>query len=105
MEERTHNPDPLLLEPFDYINSIPGKDIRGKLIDCFQLWLKVENPDTLQAIKDIVGDLHNASLLIDDIEDSSKLRRGRPVAHSIFGTAPVINCANYVISKTSFKVI
>jgi geranylgeranyl diphosphate synthase type 3 len=96
MEERTHNPDPLLLEPFDYINSIPGKDIRGKLIDCFQLWLKVENPDTLQAIKDIVGDLHNASLLIDDIEDSSKLRRGRPVAHSIFGTAPVINCANYV---------
>ena len=96
MNKQTHTPDPLLLEPFDYINSFPGKDIRGKLIDCFQLWLKVENPDTLQSIKDIVGDLHNASLLIDDIEDSSKLRRGQPVAHSIFGAAPVINCANYV---------
>ncbi len=46
--------------------------------------------------QDIIGDLHNASLLIDDIEDNSKLRRGKPVAHSIFGVAPVINCANYV---------
>lgn len=46
--------------------------------------------------KEIIGDLHNASLLIDDIEDNSKLRRGKPVAHSIFGVAPVINCANYV---------
>ena len=96
MKGQTHNPDPLLLEPFTYINSFAGKDIRGKLIDCFQLWLQVESPDILQSIKDIVGDLHNASLLIDDIEDNSKLRRGQPVAHSIFGTAPVINCANYV---------
>eukprot|EP00957_Ditylum_brightwellii_P078110 5938241-Ditylum_brightwellii.AAC.1 len=34
--------------------------------------------------------------MIDDIEDNSKLRRGVPVAHSIFGVAPVINTANYV---------
>jgi len=46
--------------------------------------------------KEIIGDLHNASLLIDDIEDNSKLRRGQPVAHSIFGVAQVINTANYV---------
>lgn len=32
---------------------------------------------------------------IDDIQDSSKLRRGVPVAHSIFGIAQTINCANY----------
>lgn len=52
--------------------------------------------EILNEIKSIVGDLHNASLLIDDIEDNSKLRRGVPVAHSIFGVAPVINTANYV---------
>ncbi|XP_058881425.1 geranylgeranyl pyrophosphate synthase isoform X2 [Acipenser ruthenus] len=40
--------------------------------------------------------LHNASLLIDDIEDNSKLRRGFPVAHSIYGIPSVINSANYV---------
>lgn len=33
---------------------------------------------------------------MDDVEDSSFLRRGIPVAHSIFGTAQTINSANYV---------
>lgn len=35
-------------------------------------------------------------LRVDDVEDSSILRRGIPVAHSIFGTAQTINSANYV---------
>ena len=46
-------------------------------------------------MKEIIGDLHNASLMIDDIEDNSKLRRGIPVAHHIFGIPTVINGANY----------
>ena len=33
---------------------------------------------------------------IDDIEDNSILRRGIPVAHSIYGVASTINAANYV---------
>ncbi|KAL3943982.1 MAG: hypothetical protein SGBAC_001935 [Bacillariaceae sp.] len=74
---------------------MPGKNVRGKMIDCFQLWLEVESEEHLNSIKDIVGDLHNASLMIDDIEDNSKLRRGVPVAHSIFGIPTVINTANY----------
>lgn len=99
-----HQSDPSLLEAFRYINSVPGKDVRGKLIDCFQLWLKVESTEILDSIKDIVGDLHNASLLIDDIEDNSKLRRGNPVAHSIFGIPQVINCSNYVYFLALEKV-
>eukprot|EP00934_Nitzschia_sp_Nitz4_P004806 Nitzschia sp. Nitz4//scaffold127_size64804//7967//9095//NITZ4_006173-RA/size64804-augustus-gene-0.58-mRNA-1//-1//CDS//3329534741//4796//frame0 len=90
-----HKSDPALLESFRYINSMPGKNVRGKLIDCFQLWLQVESPQVLNDIKDIIGDLHNASLMIDDIEDNSKLRRGVPVAHHIFGVPTVINAANY----------
>lgn len=35
-------------------------------------------------------------LRVDDVEDNSLLRRGIPVAHSIFGTAQTINSANYV---------
>lgn len=46
-----HNPDPSLLEAYQYISSVPGKDVRGKLIDCFQLWFVVESPDILKAIK------------------------------------------------------
>jgi geranylgeranyl diphosphate synthase type 3 len=52
--------------------------------------------------------LHNASLLIDDIEDNSILRRGIPVAHHIFGIASTINAANYVyflaLEKTVTKL-
>jgi len=40
--------------------------------------------------------LHTSSLLIDDVEDDSELRRGVPVAHKIFGIPSTISCANYV---------
>lgn len=96
MGENNHDGNDQLLEPFRYINSVPGKDVRGKLIECFQYWFRVQDLEALEIIRQIVGDLHNASLLIDDIEDNSKLRRGIPVAHSIFGIPATINCANYV---------
>lgn len=38
----------------------------------------------------------NTAHSVDDIEDNSKLRRGVPVAHSIYGVASTINAANYV---------
>jgi geranylgeranyl diphosphate synthase type 3 len=127
-----HVRDDSVLQPFKYLNSIPGKDIRGEMIDCFASWIPLAEHQ-LRTIKEIVrppssssvlppsavpsplhsflhtecvpalvlcnkqiGSLHNASLLVDDIEDSSKLRRGVPVAHSIYGVANTINCANYV---------
>jgi geranylgeranyl diphosphate synthase type 3 len=83
------------MEPYEYLVSTPGKDVRGTLIDAFQRWLKIPE-DKLQSIKDIVTKLHNASLLIDDIQDNSDLRRGSPVAHKIFGEAATLNCCNYV---------
>jgi hypothetical protein len=42
---------------------------------------------------------HTDSHSVDDVEDSSILRRGIPVAHSIFGTPQTINSANYVYFK------
>lgn len=90
-----HKTDESVLAPWHYIMRQPGKDIRGLLIDAFQIWFKC-SPEHVDAIKSIVGNLHNASLLIDDIEDNSRMRRGQPSAHMIFGVAPVINSANYV---------
>ncbi|KHJ77769.1 hypothetical protein OESDEN_22611, partial [Oesophagostomum dentatum] len=84
-----------LLAPFDYITSMPGKQIRGKLAMAFNVWLKIGS-DKLSTIMEIVQMLHNASLMIDDIEDNSVLRRGLPVTHHIYGTPRTINTANYV---------
>ncbi|KAG0700201.1 isoprenoid synthase domain-containing protein [Suillus ampliporus] len=84
-----------LLEPYTYITANPGKEIRGKLVESFNLWLNVPK-DKLAVINRVVGLLHNASLLVDDIEDDSQLRRGIPVAHRIYGVPQTINTANYV---------
>ncbi|KAI7345278.1 geranylgeranyl diphosphate synthase 1 [Hortaea werneckii] len=85
----------ILRGPFDYLESHPGKSVRTHLINAFNAWLRVPAP-SLNIITNVVGMLHTASLLIDDVEDSSSLRRGVPVAHQIFGPAQTINSANYI---------
>ena len=38
--------------------------------------------------------LHNGSVIIDDIEDNSELRRGKPCLHKMYGTDIAINTGN-----------
>lgn len=75
----------------------------------FPHYLRVKGAGLLvclvQVIIEVTEMLHNASLLIDDIEDNSKLRRGFPVAHSIYGIPSVINSANYVYFLGLEKVL
>ncbi|KAF8554836.1 terpenoid synthase [Imleria badia] len=84
-----------LLGPYTYVASSPGKGFRNQLVKAFNHWLRVP-PAQLEAIIRVVELLHNASLLVDDIEDDSELRRGKPVAHKIYGVPQTINSANYV---------
>ncbi|KAF8270233.1 terpenoid synthase [Lactarius quietus] len=93
-----------LLEPFTYITSTPGKDFRGGMMRAFNAWLRVPEAK-LRIISNVISMLHNASLLIDDIEDNSQLRRGRPVAHKIYGVPQTINTANYVYFQAFEEVI
>ncbi|PHH66970.1 hypothetical protein CDD81_5322 [Ophiocordyceps australis] len=85
----------LVRAPYEYATRKPGKNFRSQLIAGFNGWLQVP-PASLQIITKVVGMLHESSLLIDDVQDSSELRRGFPVAHSIFGVAQTINSANYI---------
>lgn len=87
--------DKILLEPYEYLLQVSGGNFRIKLINAFNYWLQIPE-DKLTLITEIVQMLHEASLLIDDIEDDSELRRGIPVAHHIFGTPHTINTANYL---------
>ncbi|KAK9411795.1 geranylgeranyl pyrophosphate synthase [Crotalus adamanteus] len=84
MEELEDSSKRIFLEPYNYLLQLPGKQVRSKLSQAFNHWLNVPE-DKLQIIIEVTEMLHNASLLIDDIEDNSKLRRGFPVAHSIYG--------------------
>jgi geranylgeranyl pyrophosphate synthase len=53
---------PNLLEPYEYLQRNPGKEVRSRIIDAFNHWLNV--PDhKLASIKQVVEMLHNSSLL------------------------------------------
>ncbi|KAJ5904103.1 Phyllocladan-16-alpha-ol synthase [Penicillium tannophilum] len=93
--EWTEEQEQILLGPFDYLETLPGKNLRTAFIQAFNIWLQVP-PKQLEIVERVISMLHTASLLVDDIEDNSQLRRGQPVAHSIFGAAQTFNSGNYV---------
>ncbi|KAL6251752.1 geranylgeranyl pyrophosphate synthetase [Rhinocladiella similis] len=95
LSEWTPQKEKIIMGPYDYLFAHPGKDIRSALIKAFNAFLSVP-PRSLEIITKVVGMLHTSSLLIDDVQDGSQLRRGIPVAHNIFGVAQTINSANYV---------
>ncbi|XP_014482889.1 PREDICTED: geranylgeranyl pyrophosphate synthase [Dinoponera quadriceps] len=96
--------DKKLLEPLTYMLNTPGKAIRMTMAKAFNYWLKIPN-DKLQEISEIVNILHTASIMIDDIEDNAMLRRGMPVAHSVYGTAHTINASNYAMFIALEKIM
>ncbi|KAL8827999.1 MAG: hypothetical protein Q9191_002849 [Dirinaria sp. TL-2023a] len=91
----TDKEEQIITKPFDYVKALPGKHFRAQILLAFNVWLQVDK-ESLGVIDKAIEMLHNASLLIDDIQDSSDLRRGSPAAHRIFGTAQSINAANYM---------
>lgn len=94
-DQKWSDPHELILcGPYNHLLQNPGKGFREQIINAFNVWVQVP-VDRLEIIMDAVNMLHSASLLIDDIQDNSTLRRGLPSAHTVFGVAQTINSANY----------
>ncbi|KAI0392436.1 isoprenoid synthase domain-containing protein [Xylariaceae sp. FL0594] len=91
----TEAKEKIIRSPYDYVAAEPGKEFRTMLLNAFNAWLEVPRA-SLDIIARVIRMLHTSSLLIDDIQDNSMLRRGRPVAHNVFGVAQTINAGNYV---------
>lgn len=53
-----------------------------------------KNPDDFVDFAIIPEVVHNGTLMIDDIEDSSELRRGKPCTYKIYGLDVAINAGN-----------
>lgn len=83
---------------------MPGKKIRDKAASALNIWLQV-NEDDLKQIRQVINRLHNASLILDDVEDGSMSRRGRPATHTVFGIPQAINSAGYQINKAMIEVL
>ncbi|KFZ21954.1 hypothetical protein V502_02902 [Pseudogymnoascus sp. VKM F-4520 (FW-2644)] len=92
-----------LLAPPRYIQSLRSKNIRSKLVDAFNIWFQLPE-DRVNIIKGVINDLHNATLILDDIQDESLLRRGSSAAHCIFGPAQCINSATYMVVQATTRI-
>lgn len=95
LSQWTTEKEDTILKPFTYSTSHPGKDVRSRIINAFNKWLNVPQC-YLDVINRAVSLLHESSLLIDDIQDSSETRRGFPAAYQVFGVAQTLNSANYI---------
>ncbi|TGO08094.1 hypothetical protein BTUL_0226g00050 [Botrytis tulipae] len=90
--------DKIVLEPYKYIASLPASNSRNALLDALNCWYSVPH-ESLEIIRHVIGIIHNTSLILDDIEDNSPIRRGCPSAHEVFGTSQAINSATYQYVK------
>lgn len=87
-----------LIAPCNYIAKLPSKGMRSLLITAFNDWIGAPM-SSATSIKSIIGLLHDASLLIDDVQDNSNFRRGKPAAHTIFGISQALNSGLFMFSQ------
>lgn len=105
--------DHIMLMPFSYTASMKGKGIRGQIVQLFQSILssnknsavmadvvKVANVAKVEKVEKIIDKLHQASLVLDDIQDGSVLRRGLPSAHVKYGVPFSINAGVAALMET-----
>jgi geranylgeranyl pyrophosphate synthase len=92
-----------LLSPLREFLDRPSKKIRGQMVEIgFQLAAGAHSErrrDTelaIQQASDLLEALHSASLIIDDIQDDSHLRRGQPTVHRKHGVPLALNAGNWL---------
>jgi geranylgeranyl pyrophosphate synthase len=88
--------------PVRDILSRPSKQIRGSLTQIgFSLakeglHASEEEMKALEACSRLVELLHAGSLVVDDIQDDSELRRGGPTLHKMVGLPLALNAGNWI---------
>lgn len=86
-----------ILAPYSYLHDLPGNNMNMRyqfLVAFNKLYFVIEDEEVLAEIGSVIAIFHDSSLLIDDIEDSSKVRRGHPCAHVEFGVPLTLNSGN-----------
>ncbi len=84
-----------MLGPLRHVLDSSGKRIRAELVElAFQM--SDGKGDLPAGLIDFVELLHGGSLVIDDIEDDSDTRRGKPTLHRVTGTPLAINTGNWM---------
>lgn len=94
-----------LVEPYLYLRGNgEGKGFRNELLLCFNEVYQLSD-ERLRKVQEVIDILHNSSLLIDDIEDGSHMRRGKRCAHEVYGVPSTINTGNLMYFEALKKLL
>jgi geranylgeranyl pyrophosphate synthase len=91
-----------LLDPVSSLTANPGKRIRAQLVAMIYRLFHDNRPVSLSAMKqcrecaEVVELIHAGSLIVDDIEDCSAMRRGRPAMHVQYNLPLALNAGNWL---------
>ena len=91
-----------LIEPNQKLMELGGKRWRPLLlILCYQMSKKLNGKNALSeeqvySLTPLVEFVHTASLIHDDIEDNSDLRRGKPAAYITYGMDTALNAGSWL---------
>ncbi len=89
-----------LLAPLAEFMGRPGKGIRGQLVEighrlaCGRA--SADAAGTCEALASCIEAIHAGSLIVDDIEDESVVRRGQPALHLRHGIGVALNAGNWL---------
>lgn len=98
---------PFIVAPYTYLHELPGnnQNMRYRFLVAFnKLYLFVEDERVFAEIGSAISILHDSSLLIDDIEDVSTVRRGQTCAHIKYGVPLTINAGNLMYFEALKRV-
>ena len=87
-----------LLDPVQYTFDTQGKGVRSQSIAVLAKHFKIAKQD-LESMLFCIERFHEASLVIDDIEDASELRRDEKCAYLEFGIPLTLNAAYLCVFK------
>jgi geranylgeranyl pyrophosphate synthase len=76
--------------------SRPGKELRARLVELGFALAGRNNQVIPAALPWVVELLHAGSLIVDDIQDDSEQRRGRPALHRLHGMPVALNAGNWL---------
>jgi len=91
-----------LFEPMAVLINNPGKRLRAQLVSMIYRLFHDDRSVSFAAAKqcrdcaEVVELMHAGSLIVDDIEDGSQMRRGRPALHVQFGVPLALNAGNWL---------
>ena len=89
------NPIALLSAPCASLVSGGGKRWRP-LLAVLAYQLAGGNGDDIYTLAPLIEGIHTASLIHDDIEDNSELRRGKPAVHVAYGLDSALNSGSWL---------